>query len=382
MIGSRQITDLRLPEVVIAMTIGWRRYLMKVLMGRPMTNGGRMHLTTNRNNVWLSYPPWFNIDPIAPARIRLRANAQRNEAAASRAAAQAQAEELQFRREALQAQQAQAAGREAADERAALRRDQVLRQTHDSELAQAAQQMQLRREAQAQKSQQFQQTLRLKQEAAEREAKSAAQQMQGMKAVQAGLQKGEPLQKLIAENAPMLFAKHPERIPSAVPRGVTGPSDFTARQLRDEQGNPMGINVIPGAHGSIKTLPRTTMSPEGMLRADQLRLGVISRQLEEETDPAKAAQLTRARDGIMARLEQITSGRGAAPAPAGNAQTPAAASAPPSDVVRVKSPSGKTGTIPRAQLDAALKAGYTEIAPETGAPDFTEEQDALDEEEE
>lgn len=330
----------------------------------------------------VTLPPWLQIDPIAPARLRLAANAQRNQAAASERASQAQAEELQFRREQLAAQQAMASEREAGDERAALRRDQVLRQTHDSELAQAAQQMQLRREAQAQKSQQFQQTLRLKQEAAEREAKSAAQQMQGMKAVQAGLQKGEPLQKLIAENAPMLFAKHPERIPSAVPKAVAGPQDFVARQLRDEQGNPMGINVIPGAHGSIKTLPRTTMSPEGMLRADQLRLGVISRQLEEETDPAKAAALTRARDGIMARLEQITSGRGAALDRAGVNASPAAVSAPPSDSVRVRSHDGKTGTIPRSQLDAALKAGYTEIAPMATAPDFTEESDADAEEEE
>ena len=138
----------------------------------------------------------------------------------------------------------------------------------------------------------------------------------------------------------------------------------------------MGINVIPGAHGSIKTLPRTTMSPEGLLRADQLRLGVISRQLEEETDPAKSARLTQARDNIMARLEQLTSGRGAGMAPAGvNAQTPAAASAPPSGSVRVKSPDGKTGMIPRSQLDAALKAGYKELAPEV-VPAFTEESDA------
>ena len=255
-------------------------------------------------------PPWLNLDPIAPARIRLAANAQRDQAAASERAAQARDQELQFRREQASAQQAQESEREAARERSALRRDQVLRQTNDRELAQAAQQMQLRREAQAQKASQFQQTLRMKQQAAEVEAKNAAQQMQGMKAVKAGLQKGEPLQKLIAENAPMLFAKHPERMTSAVPRGVTGPQDFVARQLKDEQGNPMGINVIPGAHGSIKTLPRTTMSPEGMLRADQLRLGIISRQLEEETDPAKAAALTKARDGIMVRLEQITSGRG------------------------------------------------------------------------
>lgn len=313
-------------------------------------------------------PPWLNLDPIAPARIRLQANAQRNAAASSERAAQSHAEDLQFRREQAAAQQAQESEKESARERASLRRDQVLRQTHDQELAQAAQQMQLRREAQAQKADQFQQTLRMKQQAAEVEAKNAAQQMQGMKAVQDGLQKGEPLQKLIAENAPLLFAKHPERMSSAVPKGVTGPQDFVAHQLKDEQGNPMGINVIPGAHGSIKTLPRTTMSPEGMLRADQLRLGVISRQLEDETDPTRAAKLKQARDGIMARLERITSGRGAG----GNAP----AAAPPSDTVRVTSPDGKTGMIPRAQLDAALKGGYKEIGPELGGSDFTEDSDA------
>jgi hypothetical protein len=236
--------------------------------------------------------------------------------------------------------------------------------------------MQLRREFQAQKAEQFQQTLRMKQQAAEVEAKNAAQQMQGMKAVQSGLEKGEPLQKLIAENAPMLFAKHPERMTTAVPKGIMGPQDFVARQLRDEQGNPMGISVIPGAHGSIKPLPRTTMSPEGMLRADQLRLGVINRQLEDESDPGRQAALTQARDAIMARLENIASGRGAVASPAGvNALAPAAAPAPLSSTVRVTSPSGKTGVIPRAQLEAALKNGYKEIAPQATSPDFTEEQD-------
>lgn len=309
-------------------------------------------------------PPWLSIDPIAPARIRLQANQQRNAAAASERAAQAQAQELQFRREQASAQQAQASEREASQERSAMRRDQVLRQTQDQELAQAAQQMQLRREAQAQKAEQFQQNLRLKQQSAEAEAKSAAKQMQGMQAVQKGLKEGRPLQQLISENAPDLFARHPERMPSAVPRGVNAPPDFTARQLRDEQGNPMGINVIPGAHGSIKTLPRTTMSPEGMLRADQLRLGIISRQLEEEADPAKAARLTQARDAIMGRLEQITSGRGVATPLAGVLpRTLAAAAAPTSDSVRVKSPDGKAGVIPRSQLAEALKDGYEEIIP-------------------
>lgn len=321
----------------------------------------------------VTIPPWINIDPIAPARIRLQANAQRNAAAASERQAQAQAQDLQFRREHAANLAAQEEAQAAAHERAAIRRDDVLKQTNDRELAQAAQQMQLRREFQAQKADQFQQTLRMKQQAAEMEAKNAAQQMQGMKAVQAGLEKGEPLQKLIAENAPMLFAKHPERMPSAIPRGVTGPQDFVAHELKDEQGNPTGVKVRRGAGGSIVPLPRTAMSPEGMLRADQLRLNVIANQLMDDPNNPKLLQ---ARDSIMSRLKQLTSGRGAATSPAGvHAQTPAAASAPASDTVRVTSPDGKTGMIPRAQLDAALKGGYKEVAP-VGESDFTEEQDA------
>lgn len=312
-------------------------------------------------------PPWLQIDPIAPARIRLQANAQRNAAAASERAAQAQAADLQFRRE-------NAANQLAAQERAAERRERVFKQTQDQELAQAAQQMQLRREAQAAKSQQFQQTLRLRQQAAEREAETAAKQMQGMQAVQKGLQAGEPLQKLIAANAPLLFAKHPERIPSAVPKAVGVPGDYIAREITDEGGNPLGIRAIPGAHGSIKPLPRTTMSPEGMLRADQLRLGVINKQLEE-ADPSSPdfARLTKARDAIMDRLEQVTSRRGAVAAPGVRPGSPGTAPAP-SDKVRVRSPEGKTGMIPREQLDDAIEAGYEEIG-EPGAPAFEEDAD-------
>lgn len=325
----------------------------------------------------VTIPPWLQIDPIAPARIRLQANAQRNAAAASERAAQAQAADLQFRRE-------QAAAQQAAQQRSEERRERVFQQTQDRELAEAAQQMQLRREAQAQKSQQFQQNLRMRQQAAEREAQTAAQQMQGMQAVQKGLQAGEPLQKLISQNAGLLFAKHPERIPSAVPKTISTPGAFIAKEITDEAGNPLGIRAIPGAHGSIKPLPRTTMSPEGMLRADQLRLGVINRQLEE-ADPSSPefARLTKARDGIMTRLEQVTSRRGAAPA-AGTSGVlpgaPAAASAP-SGKIRVKSPEGKTGMIPADQLEAALEAGYEEIGAEPSAPAFEEEADTPAEEE-
>lgn len=274
-------------------------------------------------------PPWLNIDPLAPAKIRLQANAQRQHAAAQERANQLQEEEMQLRRE-------QATAHDAAQERIAQRHSQVLQQTHDDELARAAAQMQIQRERQAMQAQQFQENLRLKQEAAEREAKLAADQMQGMRAVKKGLEEGQPLQKLISENAPLLFAKHPERIPSAVPRGITGPADYTAHQLKDEAGNPLGINVIPGAHGAIKTLPRTEMTPEGLLKADQLRLGVISKQLEEaDPDSDTAKRLIGQRDAIMNRLEQLTSRRGAAgalaPTPGVLPGTPPAGSAPPQD---------------------------------------------------
>lgn len=263
----------------------------------------------------VSLPPWLQIDPIAPARMRQQAIAQQN-------AARLQREEMQFRRE-------QAAAREEAQARSEERRDRVFQQTQDRELALAAMRMQMQREAEAGRAARFEKNLRIKQGEAEREAKTAAQQMQGMRAVQEGLKAGRPLQELIAENAPLIFAKNPERIPTALPKSVTAPADFTARQIRDESGQPTGILAIPGASGSVKPLPRRELSPEGLLRADQMRLGVISRQLEE-ADPSSPefGRLTQARDAIMNRLEQITSRRGSAALPSG-APTPGAPSAAP-----------------------------------------------------
>jgi hypothetical protein len=334
-------------------------------------------------------PPWLNLDPIAPARIRLAANAQRNQAAASERAAQAQADELQFRRENAANLAAQDSEKQAAQERAALRRDQVLKQTNDRELAQAAGQMQLRREYQAQRADQFQQTLRMKQQAAEAEAKTAAQQMQGAKAVQEGLQRGESLQKLITENAPMLFAKHPERMTFAVPKGVTGPQDFVAHELMDEQGNPTGVKVRRGAGGSIVPLPRTEMSPEGRMRQDQILAGIYSKQLDTATGEEEAAlqkKLTALRDRIEKDIERRGTQQIPGPLPPrapAVVPNPAAQSIPPggsssvapdeggasvepdeeaaANMVRVTSPDGKTGMIPEDQLDAALEAGYEEI---------------------
>lgn len=335
-------------------------------------------------------PPWISLDPIAPARIRLQANQQRNAAAASERAAQAQAQELQFRRDQAANQAAQEEGRLAAQERAAERKDQVFKQTQDNELAQVAQQLQFKREAQAAKTQQFEQNLRLKQQAAEAEAKSAAKQMQGMQAVQKGLQAGQPLQKLISENAPLLFAKHPERMPSAVPRvnRVAPAPDFTARELMNEDGTGTGVKVRAGAGGSMIPLPRNDLTPEGMMKEDLFLANLYANKMESASD-AEKVELRKKIDAITTKREEIRARRSAprpAPAPAtsfpvnpvggpgGPSPQPVV---PPTgggasieeddeedatdETVRVRSPDGKMGTIPADQLAEALKDGYEEI---------------------
>ena len=359
-------------------------------MGRPVVT-----ITTKATDFMAVIPPWLNIDPIAPARIRLAANAQRDAAAA-------QSQELQFRREQLAAQQAQESEKTAAQERSALRRDQVLRQTHDQELAQAAEQMQLRRESQAQKSAQFQQQLRMKQQAAEVEAKNAAQQMQGMKALQEGLKKGRPMQELLAENAPNLFAGRADRAVGALQRGshVAPVPDYVAHELKDEQGNPTGVKVRRGAGGSIVPLPRTEMSPEGRMRQDQLLANIYGNQLKDATGEEEVA-IKKKLSALQQRIEKDIERRGTQQTPGplpprgtafpvnpiggpGGPPAPAAQSIPPSEggasaapdeggasvesdeegaanMVRVKSPDGKMGVIPKDQLDDALEAGYEEI---------------------
>jgi hypothetical protein len=323
----------------------------------------------------VTLPSWLQIDPIEPARIKIQANAQRNQAAASERQAQAQAQELQFRREQAQVQQAQEAGREAAQERAAVRRDQVLKQTNDRELASAAEQLQLKREVQAEKSQQFEQTLRMKQQQAEQTAKNAASQMQGMQAVQKGLKEGQPLQKLIAENAPLLFSGRADRGVAALqrgaPTGVTAP--VTARKLMDEGGNDTGQMYVPGAHGGVHFLPSGQLDAKGRMQADKARLGSIMSSLAYGSPTEdERKQLISDRKEIETRLKNYANPEkpgASAPAPGAVPQTALPVTGT-SDVVRVKSPDGKSGAIPRSQLAAALKNGYTEL---TAAPDASDE---------
>lgn len=347
-------------------------------------------------------PPWLNIDPLAPARIRLQANAQRNAADASIRAAQAHAQELQFQRENADAH-----------ERAALRRDEVLKQTHDNELAQAAQVMQLRRESQARMAQQFQQQLRFRQQKAEGEAATAAKQMEGLQSYQKAIQSGVPHAKALMDNADKLFAKDPTKAFQAMPQAIQEPRMIN---VKDEQGNPTGVMAIPGRAG-VNVQKPSGLDARGQALIDRAMMSYYAKQiLEGDETPAEKEDMKRELKALRDKMKNPASyqsqplpgplpprtpavvpgavvplnpvvgpgiplGRGAVASPAGvNAQALAAAPAPPSDTVRVTSPNGKIGTIPRSQLPAAVKAGYEEVSPSPAEEsNFTEESDTAPE---
>lgn len=252
----------------------------------------------------VAIPPWLNIDPIAPARIKLAANAQRNSAAAAERAAQLQAQRIE-------AEQQMQANQIAAQERAAARRQEVLKQTQDQELAMQAEQNQLRRERQAQQAQQFQQQLQLKEKAAEQAAQEASIQMEGSRGLQKDLEAGIPLEKAFPKHASKLLYKHPERIPSAMKAlqqpGALGPEAYQSRPILDAQGQPTGIQAIPGK-GAARILPgmREQLTPEGHVRAIATQLAIIKGQINQATDKELPA-LEKKRDALMNQLETMTS---------------------------------------------------------------------------
>lgn len=278
-------------------------------------------------------PPWLNIDPIEPARLAAASASRRQQAAIAERAAQLREQEME-QRAALESQ------RIAAMERAQQRRQLVYEQTKDAELAQQAQALQMRREVHAQQARQFQQQLRLKQQAAERQVEEATTQMEGSRQFQKDLEGGMPVNEAVAKNGPKLFYRKPGPLISALkattppaapqfgtsPGGaeyVTGPGGrvqfspraragalqgpITAQQVLDEQGQPIGMRAIPGAGGGVHMLPRTTLSPEGRVRAVTAQLAVIRAKMSE-TPKAKRAPLQEKEDQLMAELEALRGG--------------------------------------------------------------------------
>lgn len=274
-------------------------------------------------------PPWLRIDPIEPARILQRSNAQRGAQAIAERNAQ-----IQYQR--LQQEQEMQNARLAAQERASERHAQVLKETRDAELAQHAAQLQMRREQQAMRAQQFERQLRIREKAAEQEAASAARKMEGMKAVQEGLKAGVPLEKLLAENAPNLFADKPQTFaqtlrgatPAAPPQpftagGASGvynartgaptfaprpadvipPGPMVAEDIRNAEGKTVGMGVRGNKGGLHVIRPELTAPERAKILTD--RLAVIMTMLANARTIEKPP-LEKKRDAIMNQLELLT----------------------------------------------------------------------------
>jgi len=269
-------------------------------------------------------PPWLNIDPIEPARIRLRANAQRQAADNAAQARQMQWERLEAQREhdnALIAAQQQSQG-----QRLALQRD-----LQGQRLAQAGAAAEMR-------SQMFDRQLRLREAKAEQEAAVAARQMQGMRNIEEGVKNNIPIAELMTQNAPLIFARNPAQMGSAI-RAVTPPGEPTfgktpggmeyaqnprtgalhfppqatpefggvAKELRDEQGRPLGINYIPGSRGSVKPLAdKSAMSLGERLRLIQTKLYYNSKELGNVSPKSPEGQaLKQKQTDLLKQLDEL-----------------------------------------------------------------------------
>lgn len=279
-------------------------------------------------------PPWLNIDPIEPARIAQRANAQRGAQAIAERNAQ-----IQYQR--LQQEQEMNDARLAAQERASVRHADVLKQTRDAELAQHAAALQMRREEAAQRAKQYERQLKIREQKAEQEVKEASERMEGSRGLQEDLQGGVPMDKAMAKWAPKLFYKNPERIgqamrgltppeapqefttaggvkgvyntrtgaPSFPPReaaGPLGPEAFTARPIVDAQGKPMGFNAIPG-HGAARVLPGAmNAAPKDVIHGLTALLIINKRAISDSTDPKEVEALKEERKQLIADLKKMT----------------------------------------------------------------------------
>lgn len=279
-------------------------------------------------------PPWLNIDPIEPARIELQAKTRR----AANAAAERRA---QLEEQRLFAQQQMMYARLAAQERADRRREQVLRETRDSHLAQQAAALEFRRAMAMQTNERQTRQLRLREQQVEQQTAAAARQLKGMRSLQEDM-KRMPLEQALAKNAADLFSGRPERGAEALrraqpvgvpqefttPGGMKGvyntrtgapsfpprapaelpPEAWTAREILNQQGQPTGARGIPGK-GAVRILPgQTGVNAQQQLRIILAQLGVAQNKAllgrtKQERDAA-AVQ----RDKLEKELEALKTG--------------------------------------------------------------------------
>lgn len=278
-------------------------------------------------------PPWIAIDPIEPARIELQAKRSRAANAAAERRAALEEQRLYMQQQAMYA-------RLAAQERADQRREQVLRETRDAQLAQQAAALEFRRAMAAQNNERQLRQLRMREQQIEQQTAAAARQLKGMRSLQADLEK-MPLEQALAKNAADLFSGRPERgaealrraqpigppqefttpggikgvynartgTPSFPPRlaAELGPEAFRATEITDAEGRPMGVSAIPG-RGAARLLPgHKGLTPEGRVNALKARLAILKNLINYEADtPAKEKELKAERDDIMKQLKEMT----------------------------------------------------------------------------
>jgi hypothetical protein len=251
-------------------------------------------------------PPWLNINPIEPARILQRSQAQR----AQNAAAERRA---QLEEQRLHAQQQMMYARLAAQERAEQRKEQVLRQTQDSQLAQQAAALEFRREMGMRQNAQQTQQLRLREQQAEQKTAGAARQLLGMRKLQEDIGNGMPLEQALAKNSSELFSDHPERLASAMraarpPKEAAelGPEAYTAREILNAQGEPMGLSAIPG-RGSARLLPGShSLRPGERVNALKALIALTQNKIDFEAKKDDKPDLIKKRDAYEKELEGLT----------------------------------------------------------------------------
>lgn len=281
----------------------------------------------------ITIPPWLNLDPIEPARIAERTSTRR----AANVAAERRA---QLEEQRIFAQQQMMYARIAAQERADMRKEQVLRETQDARLAQQAAALEFRRQMAAQQNQRDLQRIRIRERQVEQQASSASRKLFGMRNLQEALKQGVPLEKALQENAADLFADRPERmtgaikaaqvpgapIPFTAPGGAQGvynprtgtpsfpprlPSElgaeaFQARDIMDPSGQPTGIRAIPG-RGSARVLPgQRNVTPELQFRSlvERLKIAQSKSLLGRTKEERDAAALQR--NKLEKELEQFS----------------------------------------------------------------------------
>jgi hypothetical protein len=253
-------------------------------------------------------PPWLNINPIEPARILQRSQVQRAQNAAAERRAQLEAQRMQMQEQMMYA-------RLAAQERADQRKEQVLHQTRDSQLAQQAAALEFRREMGMRQNAGQMQQLRIRQQQEERKTASAARQLLGMNKLQEDIGNGMPLEQALAKNSSELFSDHPERLASAMraarpPKEAAelGPEAYRARPIIDEQGQPIGQMAIPGKGAARVLGGRATLSPGETISAIKAELGVIQPGIIFATTPEEKATLTKRRDELIEDLRKVRKG--------------------------------------------------------------------------